>query len=216
MTKYAFITGASRGIGAAIAEELEPGEEESLQDDPNEEIMLPEYPEEDPEVKLEEEDSSGSFLQTIFAIIKYFFIFVGLTIAIFIVLLLLVFVVLLIKRAIKLSILKKNITSSDYKRKIESIYKYYMRLLTFENIVNTEQLPYLEFARKASSESTVSAPEKHLKAMNIFLKYCFSEYGLSEDEIKYLESLIAEYRKESPKGLSLEDKIQFKLIDNLG
>ncbi len=201
---------------AAIEEELEPGEEESLQDDPNEEIMLPEYPEEDPEVKLEEEDSSGSFLQTIFAIIKYFFIFVGLTIAIFIVLLLLVFVVLLIKRAIKLSILKKNITSSDYKRKIESIYKYYMRLLTFENIVNTDSLPYLEFARKASSESTVIAPEKHLKAMNIFLKYRFSEYGLSEDEIKYLESLIAEYRKESPKGLSLEDKIQFKLIDNLG
>lgn len=183
---------------------------------PESEILVPEEKEKT-ELKLKEDDEKpDTVLETVFSIIKYLFIFIGLTVGVFISLLILVFIALLIRRAIRLGILKKNIKSSDYKCKVEAIYKYYIRLLKFENIVNTEQLPYLEFAKKASDESTSLAPEMHIRTMEIFLKYRFSEYKLSEDELKYLEDFVLEYRKGALKDLTLEDKIQFKLIDNLG
>lgn len=187
-----------------------------IMDDPNSDLLVPEEEEEKTELKLNEDEGSATFLEIVFAIIKYLFIFIGLTAGIFVSLLALVFIVLLIRRAIRLYILKKNIKSPNYKHKVESIYKYYVRLLKFENIVNTEQTPYLEFAQKAADESTSISPEMHTKAMSIFLKYRFSEDTLTDDELKYLEDFIFEYRNGAAKGLALEDKIQFKLIDNLG
>ena len=103
------------------------------------------------------------------------------------------------------SFLKTNADS----RRIET-------LLTFENIANTEHLPYLKFAKKIAMESNAITAEQHLKVMEIFLKYRFSNEALSESEISFIKNAVKEYRKNSTKGRSLEDKFQFMFIDNLG
>ena len=198
-------------------DELEKDENgDEIKEDPYSELLVPEEENQKTELKFTEDEQSKTFLQSVFEIIKYIFIFIGLTVAIFIVLLILVFIVLLIRRAIMLAILNRQISSSNYKQKVESIYKYYLRLLKFENIVNTDQMPYLEFADKASKESTTIPPENHMAAMKIFLKYRFSETDLTAEELNFLEAFVKEYRQNATKGLSLEEKIQFKLIENLG
>ena len=171
---------------------------------------------EPPKQEIVEEEKPVTFLQIIFNIIKYLFIFIGLTVGIFIIILLLIFVVLIIRRAINLSILKNKLSSRDYNKKVLSVYQYYMRLLTFENIANTEHLPYLKFAKKIATESNAITAEQHLKVMEIFLKYRFSNEALSESEISFIKNAVKEYRKNSTKGRSLEDKFQFMFIDNLG
>lgn len=177
-------------------------------------IMIPEQYNA-PQIMLEEK-APKSTLQITFEVIKYSFIFVGLTAGIFILLLTLIIIFLFIRRAINLHIIKKKIYSANYNKRIESIYRYYMRLLAFESIVNTDRLPYLKFARKISKESTAVKSEMHIHTMELFLKHRFSAEALTEDEINYLINVVTEYRKGAIKGLSLEDKIQFKLIDNLG
>ena len=197
-----------------LESELDENATEDLQLNPDSSILIPE--EYTPPQILLEEKAPKSSLQIIFEIIKYSFIFVGLTAGIFITLIILIIIALFIRRAVNLYILKKNIRSGSYKHRIKSIYNYYMRLLTFESIVNTDKLPYLKFAQKISKESTKVTAEKHIRTMELFLKFRFSENTLTQDEIKYLVDVVEEYRKNATKGLSLEDKIQFKLIDNLG
>lgn len=170
-----------------------------------------------PELELkQEEEKPATALQIIMDIIKYMFIFIGLTAAIFIILILLSFLVLVIRRAIRYSILKKNIGSTNHDRKVISIYKYYLRLLKFENLINTEQLPYLEFAHKVAKESTTITAEQHIRIMDIFLKYRFSEQKLTEDEIKYIENVVYEYRQNKLNSLSGEEKFEFIFVENLG
>jgi len=182
-----------------------------IYDDFEQEIEPPEL-----EIKEEEDENSSSFLKIVLSIIKYLFIFIALTATIFIIVLLIMFVILIIRRAIKLNILNKNINSAEYDKKILSIYKYYIRLLHFENIINTEQLPYLEFTRKIAEKSNAIDAEKHTQIMYIFLKYRFSNEALTQNEIEYLDSAINEYRTNSKEKLSREEKFQFMFIDNLG
>ncbi|MBQ4120247.1 MAG: transglutaminase domain-containing protein [Clostridia bacterium] len=173
--------------------------------------------EEVPELELiEDEETPATPLQIIINIIKYFFIFVGLTVASFIVLLLLTFIILVIRRLIRLKLLKMSISSSNYNRKVTAIYKYYIRLLRFDNIVNTEHLPYLEFAQRVAAESTVIEGEKHIILMNKFLKYRFSDQVLTDDELLYLEEVVTEFRQNKKKLISGEDKFEFMFIENLG
>jgi transglutaminase-like putative cysteine protease len=202
-------------VDDTVVEELDTSiPEDQLQQDPNSSLQLPsQY--KPPQLMLEEK-TSNSFLQISFKIIKYSYIFVGLTTGIFVVVLILIIITLFIRRAINLFILNRRMNSEDYNKKISTIYRYYMQLLNFENIINTDRLPYLKFARRITKESKVIDAEKHIKIMELFLKYRFSKEKLTNEEINYLQKTITEYRKNTPKGLSLEDKIQFSLIENLG
>ena len=89
-------------------------------------------------------------------------------------------------------------------------------MLKFENLVNTEQLPYLKFAKKVAKESTVITAEQHIKTMDIFLKYKFSDQPLTQDEIKYIENTVSEYRINKLKSISGEEKFEFIFVENLG
>lgn len=192
--------------------------EEEYNHNPDSELNIYEEMEESepPELKLEEEDTSTTFLQTILNVIKYLFIFVGLTAAIFVIIILLCFIVLVIRRAINLNSLKKNIRSVNYNKKILSIYKYYIRLVDFEKINNSDALPYQKYAELIAQNSNALTPEQHTRMMDIFLKYRFSNQKLTDDEIQFIESAVAEYRANSTKGLSLEEKFEFIFINNLG
>ena len=192
--------------------------EEEYTDTPDSELNIYEEMEEaePPELKLEEEDTSTTFLQTILNVIKYLFVFIGLTAGIFVLLILLCFIVLVIRRAININSLKKNIGSVNYNKKILSIYKYYMRLIDFEKIDNADALPYQKYAKHIAQNSDALTPEQHIRMMDIFLKYRFSNQSLTEDEIQFIESTVTEYRINSTKELSLEEKFEFIFINNLG
>ncbi len=165
---------------------------------------------------LDKEKEPVTALQTIMNVIKYSFIFVGLTLATFVILIILTFLVLIIRRLIKLKLLQMNLTSNNYNKKVISIYKYYIRLLKFENIVNTEHLPYLEFAQKVASESTIIDANKHIQLMNKFLKYRFSNDALTEDDLLFMENVVKEFCKNKKVAISGEDKFEFMFIENLG
>ena len=149
-------------------------------------------------------------------IIKYMYIFIGLTAAIFVLLLLLSFITLIVRRLVKLKTLEKNIKSKNYRKKVTSIYRYYIRLLKFEKLDNSDQLPYLEFANRVAKESTSISAEQHVTSMQLFLKYRFSEQSLTKEELKYLENAVTEFSKNKKKALSGEDKFEFMFIENLG
>ena len=106
--------------------------------------------------------------------------------------------------------------SSDYKKKVTAVYKYYIRLLRFENLINTEHLPYLEFAEKVAAESNVIEGEKHIELMKKFLKYRFSEEVLTDDELLFLKNVVNEFCKNKKKSISGEEKFEFMFIQNLG
>ncbi len=196
----------------------ENNEEETYQHNDNSALTIyEELEQQPPELELKQEDeASDSALKTIMDIIKYLFIFIGLTAAIFITILILAFIVLAIRRTIRYSIIKKNIRSTNHDRKVLAIYDYYTRLLKFDNIINTEQLPYLKFAQKIASEGTAISAEQHIHTMDIFLKYRFSNQALTKDEIKYIENTVAEYRKNKLKEISGEEKFEFIFVENLG
>ncbi len=190
--------------------------EEEYTENPNDDEMI--YVEDMPPEQelLDEEEAPVTALQIIMNIIKYSFMFVGLTLATFITLVILTLLVLIIRRFIKLKILQIAITSNNYNKKVVSIYKYYIRLLKFENIVNSEHLPYLEFAKKAASESTVIDADKHIQLMNKFLKYRFSNTVLTDEELSLMESIVKEFCKNKKASISGEDKFEFMFIENLG
>ena len=197
------------------APESTEGDEEYQQNE-NSELEI-QIEQEAPELELkEEEQQPDSALQIIMNVIKYLFIFIGLTAAIFIILLILSFIVLVIRRAIRYGRVKKNIGSTNRDRKVIAIYNYYIRLLKFENLINTEQLPYLQFAHKVANESHTLSAEQHIRLMDIFLKYRFSNQILTEDEIKYIENTVSEYRRNKLKAISGEEKFEFIFVENLG
>ena len=192
-------------------------DEEEYNPSNNSDLIIQEQIEQEPpKLELKEEEATASVLQGIMNIIKYLFIFIGLTAATFIILLILAFIVLVIRRSIRYSLLKRNIGSTNRDRKVLAIYNYYVRLLKFESIVNTEQLPYLKFAQRISKESTVISAKQHIRTMDIFLKYRFSDQALTEDEIKYIENTVFEYRKNKLKSISGEEKFEFIFVENLG
>ncbi|MBE6762594.1 MAG: transglutaminase domain-containing protein [Ruminococcaceae bacterium] len=192
-------------------------EEQEYQQNENSDIVIEqEMEEEPPELELKEEETTSSALQIIMNIIKYLFMFIGLTAAIFVIILIFAFIVLVIRRAIRLGLIRRNINSTNRDRKVLAIYNYYISLLKFENLVNTEQLPYLKFAHRVANESTTINAEHHIRMMNIFLKYRFSNQPLTEDEIKYIENTVFEYRKNKIKAISGEEKFEFIFVENLG
>ena len=113
-------------------------------------------------------------------------------------------------------LVKKNIGSTNYNRKVLAIYNYYIRLLKFDNLVNSDQLPYLKFAKLVAKENMVITAEQHINTMNIFLKHKFSNKPLSQDEIKYIENTVFEYRTNKLKSISGEEKFEFIFVENLG
>lgn len=193
----------------------EEGEEE-YQENENSDLQI-QIEQQPPELELkQEEEKPATALQIIMDIIKYLFIFIGLTAAIFVLILILAFIVLVIRRYIRYGLVTKNMGSTNRERKVVAIYSYYVRLLKFENLVNTEQLPYLKFAHTVANESSTISAEKHIRMMNIFLKHRFSDQALTEDEIKYLENTVAEYRKNKLSAISGEEKFEFIFVENLG
>ena len=120
------------------------------------------------------------------------------------------------RRLIRFNLVKKNIGSTNYNRKVLAIYNYYIRLLKFDNLINSDQLPYLKFAEKVAKENTVITAEQHIKLMNVFLKYKFSDQPLTQDEINYIETTVSEYRINKLKSISGEEKFEFIFVENLG
>lgn len=164
----------------------------------------------------EEKEDDSIALSTILKVFKYILLFVGVAIGSFIAMVLIGFSVLAIRRSIRLSSLDKAIQSGDYEQRVSAIYKYYSRLLKFENIQNTEQLPYMKYAELICNTSTRLRGEQHLRAMSIFLKHRFSNESISENELKCLENLCVEYRKNSIAQISGKEKFRFKFFENLG
>ena len=115
-----------------------------------------------------------------------------------------------------LKLLRIGLNSNNYNKKVISIYKYYLRLLKFENIINSEHLPYLEFAKKAALESTAIGADKHIQLMDKFLKYRFSNGSLTDEELSLMEGIVNEFCKNKKASISGEDKFEFMFIENLG
>lgn len=164
----------------------------------------------------EEEIPVNKTLATIIAVIKYTYVFVGVAVSSFVVLFILFLIILFIRRTFFKSSLRKVLHKGNREKRVTSIYRYYNRLLKFENIDNDEQLPYFEYAKKVCESSDRLRGEQHMRAMNIFLKHRFSNEPLTENELTCLENLAVEYRNNSLKQLTGMEKFRFMYIENLG
>ncbi len=184
-------------------------------DDPEseEEIKVPPPPEVEKEEEKEEEPIPFSLA---LRILQYVGVGIVVIILLAIVLVLLAFIVLSIRRWIRLSGLKSSLLQTDRERQIAAIYRYYNRLLKFEELENKNNLPYLTYAAYICEKSDRLQGDRHVLAMEIFLKHRFSQDELTDEECLVLQALVTEYRKASLEQLAGSEKFKFKFIDNLG
>lgn len=209
------------GMGNTELDESEteeaPAEEiEEIIDDPEseEEIKVPPPP----EVKEEEEkkEETSSPFSVALQVLQYLGVGIVVLILLAIVLAVLAMIVLSIRRWIRLGVLNRSLRQTEPNRLVVAIYRYYHRLLKFEKLENSENLPYLTFAAYICEQSDCLQGDRHLLAMEIFLKHRFSQYTLNEEELMVLQTLVIEYRRASLKQLSGSEKFRFMFIDNLG
>lgn len=124
----------------------------------------------------------------------------------------------LIILSIRLLIVKKirsHKLKQGKKQAVMVLYKYFNRLLLFENIKNTDMLPYLKYAIKSAKESRALSQEESLFLMNIFLKAAFSNTEISEEDLASATACVEEYKKALIKKLSFKEKIVFIFIKAL-
>ena len=215
-TTPGFYTGSLVGsAGNNQTDQLEQVVEENIIHNPESEeiVFMDDYTLESEKL---EEDPPESPLGTIFVVIKYFFIVLGIALASIVAFLVISFIVLFIRRIIRLIILNRSLKDGNYKQKVNAIYRYYNRLLKFEGIVNTQNMQYLEFAEYICEKSERLKGEEPLEAMLIFLKYRFSNQQLSEAQLSCLENIALGYKNTSLKQLKGKEKFKFKYIENLG
>ena len=191
-------------------------EQEYIQNPESDEIVFVETDEVEPpkEEKVEQEQSGT--LQVILDVIKYFLIVVGILAAAAAAFVIIALVVLIIRRFIVISALNLAIKQGEVNKRVNAIYRYYTRLLRFENIQNKENLPYMEFARIAAKSCKALKGDEHIKAMEIFLKHRFSNTQITSDELECLKNTALSYRKKSLKMLKGSEKFKFMFIENLG
>ena len=173
-----------------------------------EEVELPE------EEKIETEQSSA--LETILSVIKYFFVVVGILVAVAIAVTVITLIFLIIRRFIVLASLNSAIKQGAVNKRVNTIYRYYTRLLRFEKIENKENMPYMQFARLATKSSKALNGDEHIKSMEIFLKHRFSNTEITKTELECLKNTAITYRKKSLKMLKGSEKFKFMFIENLG
>ena len=190
-------------------------EEEVTHNPESEEIVFEETDEiVIPEEKPKQEESGT--LQVIINIIKYFLIVVGILVGVAVGVTILVLIFLFIRRLVVLSSLNSAIKQGVVNKRVNAIYRYYTRLLRFENIENTDNLPYMEFAKVAANNCKALQGDGHTKAMEIFLKHRFSNTAITVDELETLKNTALTYRKNSLKLLKGAEKFRFKFIEILG
>ena len=206
------------GINTSQMEQIggEQQEQEYIQNPESDEIVFVETDEVEPpkEEKVEQEQSGT--LQVILDVIKYFLIVVGILVAAAAAFVIIALVVLIIRRFIVISALNLAIKQGEVNKRVNAIYRYYTRLLRFENIQNKENLPYMEFARIAAKSCKALKGDEHIKAMEIFLKHRFSNTQITSDELECLKNTALSYRKKSLKMLKGSEKFKFMFIENLG
>ncbi len=161
-------------------------------------------------------ENQTTALERFLKVIKYTAIFVAAFVLGFVVLALITFIVLVIRRKVRLSLLRSDIKIGNRNRKMGKIYRYYSRLLRFERIENTENLPYMQFAEKICRESKLLRDEQHLKAMTLFLKHSFDREPLTENQLECLARLIGDYQNNALIALPPKEKFVFMYIENLG
>lgn len=190
-------------------------------EDPNEFLEDPDSDNKvltEPPVELKEEKPSlaEKIKNILLAVLKYSAIFLLSVVVSLAVMLLLLLVFLLARRRLRLSALDSAMASKDRDKRVRAIYRYYNRLLRFEHIENPGQLPYMEYAAYICERSSRLRGEQHLRAMQIFLKYRFSNEPLTDPELRCLERLTVEYRSNSLAGLRGRERFRFRYIENLG